>query len=376
MVGQTAIFTYGQSRNQHILRERLANFTTRLGIFLASLVIFVINPCYCILYLLYMVLTMPAIELAIDASGKIGILKPTMIPTKRFRLARFACHLAFPAMIVFAGAYNNYHPQILQAAVELPRKSSSIKELKIVFAADIHLDPVHVDPGNDRFLERFVAKANSLEADLILLGGDILDCYFAINKNAERKNLANLKNQFRRLHARYGVYAIPGNHDHIDEVYADFFAASGIKLLRDSVEKVGNAFYLAGYEDESKPIEELLKPAQDDLPIILLKHIPSDLDSISQSRVDMQLSGHTHNGHVFPANLLVMPIEWELAHGIKIKRNTLFAVTSGMHYSDFPVNTASLSEIVYIKAVFRPDIKRPRMSGIWSGFTPKLFARD
>jgi hypothetical protein len=81
--------------------------------------------------------------------------------------------------------------------------------------------------------------------------------------------------------------------------------------------------------------------------------------------VDLQLSGHTHNGQVFPANILVMPIEYELAHGIKLKRNTLFIVSSGVHFSDLPINTAGFSEILHINAIFRSDIRKPTAS--WHG---------
>ena len=139
----------------------------------------------------------------------------------------------------------------------------------------------------------------------------------------------------------------------------DFFVKSGMMLLEDRVEKIGNAFYLAGRKDgrfsKKKPIGELLKSAPEDLPVILLDHSPKDLENVSRSRVDLQLSGHTHNGQLFPVNLLVMPFQYELAWGIKTKRHTQFIVSSGVQAWGPPVKTAGDSEILFIKVVLRAD---------------------
>jgi hypothetical protein len=100
------------------------------------------------------------------------------------------------------------------------------------------------------------------------------------------------------------------------------------------------------------------------LPLIsLLDHYPPALARIDRSRVDLQLSGHTHNGQVFPLNLVITPLEYEFAYGAKAKRNTLFIVSSGLHYSSPPINTQGFSEILYIKAVFRSHIRTPKLAG-------------
>ena len=175
-------------------------------------------------------------------------------------------------------------------------------------------------------------------------------------------NLDKLKMLLRRLRARYGVYAIKGNEDG-NEFNREFYASAGIKLLEENIEKIDSSFYLAGFQKESGLIEDFLKAAPDDLPVILLRHIPKDLEIISRSRVDLQLSGHTHNGQLFPLNLLIMPRYYELAHGIKVKRNTIFAVTCGIRSWDSPVKTAGYSEILFIKVSFRSDINTPAVTG-------------
>jgi uncharacterized protein len=360
MTEQVAVFTYGRPVAISVLKERLASIFQRFAIVLFLFFILVYTPWYFIGYLLYLVLSAPAIEIAITLATKARLLPAEGVCRAGDRLVRLGCQLFVPLVIVFAGGFNNTHPMVKEIAIELPRKSSAIKELDMVFASDFHLDPFRLDPVSKQVLDRFVAKANALHPDIILIGGDILDEYGRARKHPTLANLENLKWRFRRLHARYGVYAIQGNHGTVETMH-ELSAGSGMKLLEDSVEKIDNAFYLAGFEDGRKLKETLSKEAPENLPVILLKHIPSNLERISRSRVDLQLSGHTHNGQVFPANLLVEPIEYELAHGAKLKRNTLFIVSSGLHFGDFPINTVAFSEILHIKAVFRSDIRTPRL---------------
>jgi predicted MPP superfamily phosphohydrolase len=82
---------------------------------------------------------------------------------------------------------------------------------------------------------------------------------------------------------------------------------------------------------------------------------------VSRSRVDLQLSGHTHNGQLFPVNLFVMPYEYELAWGTKVKHDTRFIVSSGIQAWGPPVKTAGDSEILLIKASFRLDAHLPSL---------------
>jgi len=115
-------------------------------------------------------------------------------------------------------------------------------------------------------------------------------------------------------------------------------------------------------------IFELLKNSAENLPIILLDHSPTDLENVSRSRVDLQLSGHTHNGQLFPVNLLVMPFQYELAWGFMVKRHTTFIVTSGIQAWGPPVKTAGLSEILSIRVTFSNSPKSEPISYLWADF--------
>jgi uncharacterized protein len=314
----------------------------------------VIVGYYCLPYLLYLTLLVVTIDIVIGLARIAKLLSMEVVSSPGFRAIRLVCCLIIPALIVFAGAINNNRLQVKEYSIELRQKSSTIKELKIAFASDFHLGQI----TNDRLLDRFVNKVNNLHADIILIGGDILEGH-------GNENLGRFEAQFRRLKAKYGVYAAPGNHESHSGSSKDFFVNSGMKLLEDELQIIDNAFYLVGRKDgrtsSKKPIEDLLKAAPEALPIILLDHSPTDIERVSRSRVDLQLSGHTHNGQLFPVNLVVMPFQYELAWGAKVKRNSQFIVSSGVQAWGPPVKTAGNSEILFIKATFRSDAEPPKL---------------
>jgi predicted MPP superfamily phosphohydrolase len=308
---------------------------------------------YCLPYLLYFTLLVAAFDIVITLARAAKLLRPVRISSVGFRSMRLGGYLVIPALIVGIGALNNNRLQVNKYSIELLQKSSSLKELKIVFASDFHLGQI----TNERLLDRFVDKVNALHPDIVLIGGDILEGH-------GNKSLSKFESQFCRLRAKYGIYAAPGNHESHSSVRNDFFFNSGMKLLEDEVENIDNSFYVAGRKygrhSSNKSIEDLLKTASEDLPIILLDHSPTDLERVSQSRVDLQLSGHTHNGQLFPVNCIIMPFQYELAWGTKTKRNTQFIVSSGVQAWGPPVKTAGDSEILFIKATFRSDVDLPR----------------
>ena len=231
--------------------------------------------------------------------------------------------------------------------VEVPRRSSASTQLKVVFASDFHLGVL----TEADFMDRFVALVNAQEADVVLLGGDILE--------GDRRGEAfdRFEAHFRRLRSRYGVYAVPGNHEGYGGVRDEFYGRADIRLLRDAVEKIDGVCYLAGRDDGGrsrgrKTIEALLDGLPDDLPLILLDHRPTDLENVSRTRVDIQFSGHTHHGQLFPINFITNR-EYELSWGYLKKRQTHFFVTSGVQLWGPRVRTAGHSEILLVRVELR-----------------------
>jgi uncharacterized protein len=325
---------------------------------------------YCLPYLLYITLFVIAIDIVILLAKSIRILPPETISGSGFRFGRLICYLAIPALMVAAGVWNNNRLQIKHLSFELPQRSSTLRELHIVFASDFHLSQI----TNHDLVEKFVSRVNGLHPDLVLIGGDVIE-------GDREEDLNTYEAEFRKIRSKYGVYAASGNHERHRrgalnrDSASKFFLRAGMKFVEDGVEKVENAFYLAvrknGRLSNRKTIVELLKDAPENLPIIVLDHSPTDLENVSNSRADLQFSGHTHNGQLFPMNWLVIPFQYELAWGTKRKGHTIFIVSSGLQAWGPPVKTAGDSELLSVKIYFRSTrslaIPRPKSAFVHNG---------
>jgi predicted MPP superfamily phosphohydrolase len=248
--------------------------------------------------------------------------------------------------VVVAGVVNFNTIRINCYHIEVPRKSSAITHLRIACAADFHLSQM----TNQGFLDDFVEKINWENPDIVLIPGDVLE------GDRDDARTKEFERQFRRIKSKYGVYASLGNHEYHSMVSKlHFFEKAGIDVLEDAVVKVDNLFYLAGRKDahsrDRESIGELLSGVPGDLPVILMDHRPTDIENVSKNNVDIQVSGHTHNGQFFPFNYIT-GIIYELSWGYRKIGNTHFFVTSGIQVWGPPVRTAGQSEIMIIDVDF------------------------
>lgn len=263
----------------------------------------------------------------------------------------FYTSIAVVSLIVLIGYINFLNPRIYTKEIKINKSTKDIKELNIVVASDIHMGTIVT---NGRIL-KLVEMVNSLNPDIILLPGDILD------EDLEPVIRRNLGEDISKLKAKYGVYAVNGNHEFIGGVTeADKYLTShGIKLLRDSAVVIDNQILLVGREDLSinriskrKSIEELLNGYDKSMPIILMDHQPFKLYEAEQAKIDLQLSGHTHHGQLFPFNFLTQKI-YEVSWGYKKKGDSHIYVSSGFSGWGPPVRLGSRTEIVNIKLKFK-----------------------
>ncbi|MBN2207420.1 MAG: metallophosphoesterase, partial [Candidatus Aminicenantes bacterium] len=297
-------------------------------------------------YLLYLVLTVLAVDLVAGAARLSGLLSKDRARAPRVRALRLAAGLGLPVLVVLAGVWNFRTLRVKTYDIDVPRKSSPLSELKIAFAADFHLGDA-TSPG---FMDRFAARVNALEPDVVLIGGDVLE------GDRPDERLDHFAAGFRRLRSRFGVFGVLGNHEGYAGGRPEFFAQAGIRMLRDEVVRVGDAFVLAGRNDRRfgprKPVADLLAGTPDDLPVILLDHRPVDLENVSRTIADIQLSGHSHHGQLFPVNF-VTKHRYELSWGYKKKGKTHVFVTSGVQLWGPPIRTAGHSEILLIRVALR-----------------------
>ena len=255
-------------------------------------------------------------------------------------------------LIIFTGYFNTRNINIRTLNIEIPTRTTKLSELNIVMAGDIHLSPIN----DEKFLSTIVARINSLNPDIVLFPGDIVD------DKAEVLKRLNIGESFKKIKSKYGVFASNGNHEFINGVEdADrFMRENGIEVLRDTVMMIDDAFIISGREDRSinnftnnnrKSLDSILNGVDSSYPIILLDHTPVNLDHARKNGIDLQLSGHTHHGQMWPANIITNLI-YEISWGYKKIRNTHYYVTSGAGTWGPPVRTGSRSEIVNIKVAF------------------------
>ena len=297
---------------------------------------------YCTLpFMLYLVLTVLASDCVVAILRIARAVSREKTGTAGFRRVRLALWLVLPVGIVIVGLVNHQRLQIREYTIDVPQKSSKISHLRIVFVSDIHLNAITAD----HFLERLVSKINAAKPDIVLIGGDVLE------GDRPDEDTREYELQFRRIRTKYGTYGAPGNHDRRIAERTRFFEKAGIRLLFDSVQMIDNAFYVAGRKDSRsggrKSVDELFRDISNTLPVILVAHRPADFENVSRSVADIQLSGHTHNGQVFPANFVTRyqnPLSW----GYMKKRQTHFFVSSGVQLWGPPVRTAGVAEIMVI----------------------------
>ena len=154
-----------------------------------------------------------------------------------------------------------------------------------------------------------------------------------------------------------------GNHEYIGGVKASvkYLTEHGVTMLMDSVALIDSSFYLAGRIDRSgrqfdgrlrRSVADLLQGIDRAKPVILMDHQPFELDKAQAAGVDLQLSGHTHHGQLWPLNWITKKV-YELSWGYKQKGNTNFYVSSGYGTWGPPVRTGNTPEIVDITLRFQ-----------------------
>jgi predicted MPP superfamily phosphohydrolase len=178
--------------------------------------------------------------------------------------------------------------------IKLDRMPSVFDGFRIVQLSDVHHGPF----SSREQIERAIETANRLQPDIIALTGDYI--------SKERHYAAPCAEMLGKLKARFGVYAVLGNHDHwVDApLLTDLFRAEGITVLINEgmrFEQNGETFWIAGVDDSMVGLEDIslaLAGAREDEMKLLLAHNPIVLRRAVRASVDLVLSGHTHGGQV------------------------------------------------------------------------------
>jgi len=266
--------------------------------------------------------------------------------TDAFRRYTLLIAVSSVAIILLAGHLNAVIPRIKHIPITINKTADIASPFHIVVASDIHLGTI-IGPRREK---RLVKKINSLKPDLVLFAGDVVD------EDLGPVLHQNVGKELENIQSSNGVYSITGNHEYIGgvEEAVGFLTRHGITVLRDSVIRIMNTIYLVGREDHDqrrfggsgkKALHELLQDVDSTKPVIVMDHQPTTLEESIQNKVDLHLSGHTHNGQIWPLNLLTRKI-YRLSWGYEKKGTTHIYVSSGFGTWGPPVRIGSHPEIV------------------------------
>ena len=198
-------------------------------------------------------------------------------------------------------------PVLERLELRLARWPAGLDGFRIVQISDLHLGPIL----DRRFAAAIVERCNALRPDLVAITGDLVD--------GGVTRLAAEVQPFAALSAVHGTYFVTGNHDYYSGVdhWVERVEELGIRVLRNqrvSIERGGAGFDLAGVEDHQahlvsdlhrEDVPLALAGRDPGRPLVLLAHDPLTFRRAAALGVDVQLSGHTHGGQLWPFRYLV-----------------------------------------------------------------------
>lgn len=295
----------------------------------------------------------------------------TLITSRRFS-SLYGIILCLSLVCGFTTAtYGMFHAQEIQVrrydiAVDKPGK-----DMTVVFVADLHLS-VNSELSTT---VKMVDLINRENPDLVLVGGDIFTSSYEALFDPQYYSSA-----LSNIRSRLGVYGVYGNHD-VDEPLLggfpmaplseafrtprmeQFMKDSGFTMLSDETVLIDGFLQLIGRVDGEKAGDgtnnrmsaaELLKGIDRAKPVLVLEHEPREYRDLKEAGADVVLSGHTHNGQLFPGNLIV-PLFNENGWGYKVVDGLQTLVTAGIGYYGPPIRVGTDSEISVIRLTFQQE---------------------
>lgn len=243
---------------------------------------------------------------------------------------------------VLAYGYWNYrHPRVveLEMAIDRPIEGGS---MRIVAVSDVHLG----EGTGRKALNHYVKMINAQKPDVVLIAGDLID------NSVVPVARDSMCEEFEAIEAP--IYMVAGNHEYISglEQVEKLLAPTPIHLLRDSIVTLSNGVQLIGRDDRSnrrrEPLSALIAKTDTTRPIIVLDHQPYRLAEADALGIDLQISGHTHRGQVWPLNRLVDRM-YEQSYGYRRWSQAHIYVSSGLSLWGPPFRIGTQSEIVVIR---------------------------
>ncbi|MCI5649982.1 MAG: metallophosphoesterase [Fusicatenibacter sp.] len=281
---------------------------------------------------------------------------------KGLQLVGLAGIISISCMTLY-GVWHAHQIRLVRYQVKLKKPLS----LRIALVADLHLG---YSIGKYQ-MTRMVELINREHPDLVVIAGDIFDNEYEAIREPEK--VAGILSE---LHSRLGTYACWGNHDLDEKILAGFtfsgkkekvpdarfehfLEEANIQMLSDEAVFLDQSFYLAGRKDPARTEKtgesrctppELLNGMKRNYPILVIDHQPKELQELSEQGADIVLGGHTHDGQIFPGNLVTRRI-WKNSCGMLSVGNMYSIVTSGVGLWGPCMRIGTDAEVVMIDVI-------------------------
>jgi predicted MPP superfamily phosphohydrolase len=240
---------------------------------------------------------------------------------------------------------------VKRVRVAIGRLSRPASGMRIVQISDVHVGPT-IGRG---FIEDIVARINALKPDVVAITGDLVD--------GSVKELEEHVAPLAKLEAKHGVYFVTGNHEYYSgaDEWIAHLGKLGVRVLRNEHVRIGgeDGFDLAGIDDHSSgaygrghgaDLKRALRGRDDARACVLLAHQPRGIELADQLGVDLQLSGHTHGGQMFPWNFAVR-LQQPFVAGLHRLTRAQIYVSQGTGYWGPPMRVGAPAEITEIELV-------------------------
>jgi predicted MPP superfamily phosphohydrolase len=236
--------------------------------------------------------------------------------------------------------------RIKEVRVSLVKLPPALNDFTIIQLTDVHLGPTI----GRAFTEQIVALANAQTPDVVAITGDLVD--------GSVEDLRDAAAPLALLRAKHGVYFVTGNHEYYSGVHEwlDELGRLGIRVLRNERVVVGDPgaqLAIAGVDDASahrfaeghgSDVTRALQDHPVAMPVVLLAHQPKTIREAAKAGVDLQISGHTHAGQIWPFSYLVR-LDQPFLAGLHRTGNTQIYVSAGTGYWGPPLRLGTQAEV-------------------------------
>lgn len=249
----------------------------------------------------------------------------------------FICFI-ISVFITSIGFYSHFDKQITHYSISID-KQTSLNSLNIAFISDIHIG----SGTTSQDIQKLVNTLNQKNYDLICLGGDLFD------ESSSQKDIEQTLQILSTLQSQYGIFAIDGNHEkYISISTQDLYQKYQITYLNENYVCIDGLFNIIGREDvsldSSTSIETICQNMDTSLPTLVLDHNPSRYQE-NLKFADIQLSGHTHAGQIFPGSIITN-IMYDNDYGLLHQNNHYLIVSSGFGSWGFPLRLKTHCEYI------------------------------